>query len=160
MHHKFVIIDDRLVALGSFNWTSQAVTCNNESLVVTNDSQIVAPFSKEFDKLWHQMEPTKWEKKICLCGNKKRKKNYTAFDTMFFVCWEFDCFFRFFFQWIQTDGTIAECVGRGWIASVIQIERKKREPSTVKNIWNWHKRKNYIIFVDFLCKIMKWIFWG
>ena len=59
MHHKFVVIDDRLVAFGSFNWTSQAVTCNNESLVITNDSLIVAPFCKEFAKLWLQMEPKK-----------------------------------------------------------------------------------------------------
>jgi len=56
MHHKFVIVDNRLIAFGSFNWTSQAVACNNESLIITNDAHTVAPFCKEFEKLWLQME--------------------------------------------------------------------------------------------------------
>ena len=52
MHHKFVIVDEDRIAFGSFNWTSQAVTGNNESVVVTNDSWIVRPFVEEFHKLW------------------------------------------------------------------------------------------------------------
>jgi len=54
MHHKFVLIDDRMVAFGSFNWTSQAVTGNNESVLMTEDPTIVRPFIGEFQRIWVQ----------------------------------------------------------------------------------------------------------
>ena len=57
MHHKFFIIDDELICCGSFNWTSQAVTGNNESVIVTNDSWAVQPFVTEFKKLWLETKP-------------------------------------------------------------------------------------------------------
>ena len=57
MHHKFFIIDDQLVCSGSFNWTSQAVTGNNESVIVTSDPWTVEPFCAEFEKLWHETKP-------------------------------------------------------------------------------------------------------
>ena len=56
MHHKFVIIDEQILAFGSFNWTTQAVTGNFESVLVTNDQQTVKPFCREFQKLWDQMQ--------------------------------------------------------------------------------------------------------
>jgi cardiolipin hydrolase len=57
MHHKFFIIDDELLCSGSFNWTSQAVTGNNESVIITNDPWTVEPFCAEFQKLWQETKP-------------------------------------------------------------------------------------------------------
>lgn len=57
MHHKFVLIDDRIVAFGSFNWTIQAVTENNESILVTSDPATVRPFVSEFQRLWIEAQP-------------------------------------------------------------------------------------------------------
>nr|AWH61374.1 putative zucchini [Actinia equina] len=57
MHHKFVIIDNCLIANGSFNWTRQAVTGNRENVVITNEAQIVKAFSEEFEKLWIEYDP-------------------------------------------------------------------------------------------------------
>lgn len=57
MHHKFCIIDDEMVFCGSFNWTSQAITGNNESVIVTNDAWVVEPFRAEFKKLWEATNP-------------------------------------------------------------------------------------------------------
>ena len=57
MHNKFVVVDDKKVAFGSFNWTSQAVTGNNESVLMTNDPEIVEPFVEEFQRLWIASEP-------------------------------------------------------------------------------------------------------
>lgn len=54
MHHKFVIIDDQICLLGSFNWTNQAVRYNNESVIETNDPEIIAPLRVEFNNLWDQ----------------------------------------------------------------------------------------------------------
>lgn len=57
MHHKFMIIDDGLVCSGSFNWTIQAVTGNNESVIVSTDPRVVKPFCDEFQKLWIATTP-------------------------------------------------------------------------------------------------------
>lgn len=57
MHHKFCVIDDEIICTGSFNWTSQAVTGNNEFVMISNESWIVDPFRAEFKKLWEETKP-------------------------------------------------------------------------------------------------------
>lgn len=57
MHHKFVIIDKRSCFLGSFNWTNQAVRFNNESVIKTDDPNVVCPLIEEFDRLWEEFRP-------------------------------------------------------------------------------------------------------
>lgn len=52
MHHKFVIIDDRMLLTGSFNWTNKAVVSNYEAVFVTTAKDLVTPFKNEFSKLW------------------------------------------------------------------------------------------------------------
>jgi cardiolipin hydrolase len=52
MHHKFVLVDGRLLANGSFNWTRSATTANEENLVVTADPVLVQRFGERFEALW------------------------------------------------------------------------------------------------------------
>ncbi|XP_046994681.1 mitochondrial cardiolipin hydrolase isoform X1 [Schistocerca americana] len=52
MHHKFFIVDDELLATGSFNWTLQAISGNWDNVIVTSQTNIVQPFVSEFEKLW------------------------------------------------------------------------------------------------------------
>lgn len=59
MHHKFVVIDKKLLLSGSFNWTRQAVTGNSENLVINDHRQQVREFSEEFEKLWELYDPKK-----------------------------------------------------------------------------------------------------
>lgn len=59
MHHKFVIIDNTRLLNGSFNWTRQAVTGNQENLLVTSDSQLVCLYKERFAKLWRQYKTKK-----------------------------------------------------------------------------------------------------
>jgi len=51
MHHKFALIDDKILINGSFNWTRSATTSNEENIVVTRDEKLVASFKTQFDKL-------------------------------------------------------------------------------------------------------------
>ncbi|KAJ8318460.1 hypothetical protein KUTeg_003551 [Tegillarca granosa] len=57
MHHKFVVIDNEILINGSFNWTRQAITGNQENLVVMNDPEIVQQFQTEFENMWTEFDP-------------------------------------------------------------------------------------------------------
>jgi len=56
MHHKFVVVDDREVATGSFNWTRNSSN-NYENILTCGDSQVVLAYRQEFDRLWSMMDP-------------------------------------------------------------------------------------------------------
>ena len=52
MHHKFVVVDDKIVATGSYNWTASAERWNRENLLVVNSTSLARQYTKEFDKIW------------------------------------------------------------------------------------------------------------
>ena len=54
MHHKFAVVDRRVVTTGSFNWTRSANERNQENVVVTDDPRLVVQFQDEFDRLWSE----------------------------------------------------------------------------------------------------------
>lgn len=55
MHHKFALIDGRIVFTGSFNWTYTASKHNQENLLITTNNDIVKQYSEQFELLWEQM---------------------------------------------------------------------------------------------------------
>jgi len=57
MHHKFTIVDSKILINGSFNWTRQAITGNQENLLISNDKQFVKLYSEQFQKLWKLYKP-------------------------------------------------------------------------------------------------------
>ncbi|MDX2215037.1 MAG: phospholipase D-like domain-containing protein [Oculatellaceae cyanobacterium bins.114] len=52
LHHKFGVVDKRLVITGSHNWTAAANTSNDENLLVISDPTIAAHFQREFERLY------------------------------------------------------------------------------------------------------------
>ncbi len=54
MHNKFAIIDDEIVATGSFNWTASADTRNDENLVFIRNKKAAEAYKKKFDALWEK----------------------------------------------------------------------------------------------------------
>lgn len=57
MHHKFCLIDKENPELakllfGSLNFTTQALTKNFESFIITNNHNILDRFGEEFESLW------------------------------------------------------------------------------------------------------------
>ena len=62
MHHKFAVIDNRLLLAGSYNWTFSANNRNDENLMVIDDPEIIKIFQNQFVNLWtnkHNPERTK-----------------------------------------------------------------------------------------------------
>jgi len=55
MHHKFGIIDSRIVFTGSFNWTYTASNHNQENMLVTTNHDIVNQYVEQFKILWEEM---------------------------------------------------------------------------------------------------------
>ena len=56
MHHKFVIIDGKVLITGSFNWTVQAVKYNNENVIMIQDEELAEKYEKEFERLWNEFK--------------------------------------------------------------------------------------------------------
>jgi phosphatidylserine/phosphatidylglycerophosphate/cardiolipin synthase-like enzyme len=56
MHHKFALLDGVTLLNGSYNWTRSAATFNEENLIVTSDSALVASFANQFEAMWRQLD--------------------------------------------------------------------------------------------------------
>jgi len=52
MHDKFLVIDEAAVVTGSFNWTEQADTKNNENVVIFDSASGASMYFDEFLRLW------------------------------------------------------------------------------------------------------------
>ncbi|OXB68753.1 hypothetical protein ASZ78_002168 [Callipepla squamata] len=57
MHHKFAIVDKKLLITGSLNWTVEAIHNNRENVVVMEDAEYVRPFLDEFERIWEEYNP-------------------------------------------------------------------------------------------------------
>jgi phosphatidylserine/phosphatidylglycerophosphate/cardiolipin synthase-like enzyme len=51
MHHKFCIVDQQLVATGSYNYTTGALKMNDENLIIIKDEKTCASFLAEWERL-------------------------------------------------------------------------------------------------------------
>lgn len=54
MHHKVIIIDDRWVIAGSFNFSQNADKDNDENLLIVDDPTMAKQFTAEFDRVLAQ----------------------------------------------------------------------------------------------------------
>ncbi len=54
MHHKFFIIDERVVITGSFNPTWRANYQNRENLLIIQSPHLAAQYEEEFQRLWKE----------------------------------------------------------------------------------------------------------
>jgi phosphatidylserine/phosphatidylglycerophosphate/cardiolipin synthase-like enzyme len=56
MHHKLFILDEQIVVIGSYNFSSSAETRNDENTIILHDAQIAALFAPEFEKVYNQAQ--------------------------------------------------------------------------------------------------------
>jgi phosphatidylserine/phosphatidylglycerophosphate/cardiolipin synthase-like enzyme len=52
MHHKVIIVDDEVVVLGSFNFSENADTANDENLLIIYDRGIASLYRAEFRRIY------------------------------------------------------------------------------------------------------------
>jgi phosphatidylserine/phosphatidylglycerophosphate/cardiolipin synthase-like enzyme len=52
LHHKFGLVDDRIVVTGSQNWSLTANESNDENLLVIDNPTVAAHFQREFEQLY------------------------------------------------------------------------------------------------------------
>ena len=63
-HHKFCVIDSKLLINGSYNWTRQAAVSNQENIVVTNQPDLVRDFEAHFAAMWADKQTFSAELKV------------------------------------------------------------------------------------------------
>lgn len=54
MHHKFALLDRKLVLTGSYNWTAASEEKNHENLLVLRNPELVQAYRAEFAALWEK----------------------------------------------------------------------------------------------------------
>jgi competence ComEA-like helix-hairpin-helix protein len=52
LHHKFGVVDQKIVITGSHNWTDAANQGNDETLLVIHNPLVAAHYQQEFDRLY------------------------------------------------------------------------------------------------------------
>jgi len=52
MHHKVIIVDNRIVITGSLNFSSSADESNDENVVIVDNPQIASLYLQEFERVW------------------------------------------------------------------------------------------------------------
>jgi cardiolipin hydrolase len=55
MHHKFMVVDGRVLLTGSYNWTRSAAHFNHENVLATSEARIVAAFGAAFERIWREL---------------------------------------------------------------------------------------------------------
>ena len=54
LHHKVIIVDDKVVVLGSFNFRESANELNDENLLIIHDRDVAALYRDEFELMYQQ----------------------------------------------------------------------------------------------------------
>ncbi|MEO0394512.1 MAG: phospholipase D-like domain-containing protein [Cyanobacteria bacterium P01_A01_bin.137] len=52
LHHKFALLDDHTVIIGSHNWSKAANHTNDENLLIIENATVAQHFRQEFDRLY------------------------------------------------------------------------------------------------------------
>jgi phosphatidylserine/phosphatidylglycerophosphate/cardiolipin synthase-like enzyme len=54
MHHKFMVVDGRIVVTGSYNWSYGAEENNDENMIVVSNPDVARLYEAEFQRVWGQ----------------------------------------------------------------------------------------------------------
>ena len=54
LHHKLIIVDERIVMTGSLNYSTNAEESNDENVLIVDNPEIAALYIQEFERVWAQ----------------------------------------------------------------------------------------------------------
>ncbi|MDW8041299.1 MAG: phospholipase D family protein [Nitrososphaerota archaeon] len=57
MHHKFIVIDGRIVITGSYNFSGAAEDRNDENIIVIMGEGVASQYRSEFERVWRAATP-------------------------------------------------------------------------------------------------------
>jgi len=57
LHHKFMLIDGKILITGSYNFTNESEFRNHEAAIFTNNKVLISAFAAEFERLWNLCTP-------------------------------------------------------------------------------------------------------
>ncbi|HEY3474359.1 MAG TPA: phospholipase D-like domain-containing protein [Anaerolineales bacterium] len=52
LHHKFIVVDERIVITGSMNYSTNAETNNDENVIIIENADIARLYLQEFERVW------------------------------------------------------------------------------------------------------------
>jgi phosphatidylserine/phosphatidylglycerophosphate/cardiolipin synthase-like enzyme len=52
LHHKYIVVDDRIVVTGSMNYSTNAETSNDENVIIIENTEIARLYLQEFERVW------------------------------------------------------------------------------------------------------------
>jgi phosphatidylserine/phosphatidylglycerophosphate/cardiolipin synthase-like enzyme len=56
LHHKLIIVDERIVMTGSLNYSTNAEESNDENVIIVDNPEIAALYMQEFERVWAEGE--------------------------------------------------------------------------------------------------------
>ena len=65
LHHKVVIVDERIVMTGSLNYSTNAEESNDENVLIIDNPEIAALYMQEFERVWALASDPEPEKFPC-----------------------------------------------------------------------------------------------
>jgi phosphatidylserine/phosphatidylglycerophosphate/cardiolipin synthase-like enzyme len=54
LHHKYIVVDERIVMTGSLNYSTNAEESNDENVLIIDNPEIAALYIQEFERVWAQ----------------------------------------------------------------------------------------------------------
>ncbi|HXQ35339.1 MAG TPA: phospholipase D-like domain-containing protein, partial [Anaerolineales bacterium] len=53
LHHKVIVVDERIVITGSLNFSTNAEESNDENVIIIDNPEIARLYTQEFDRVWN-----------------------------------------------------------------------------------------------------------
>jgi phosphatidylserine/phosphatidylglycerophosphate/cardiolipin synthase-like enzyme len=65
LHHKVIVIDERIVVTGSMNYSTNAEENNDENVIIIDNAEIARLYLQEFDRVWNMASDPEVETISC-----------------------------------------------------------------------------------------------
>lgn len=65
LHHKVIVVDERIVITGSLNFSTNAEENNDENVIIIDNPDIARLYMQEFDRVWNLAEDPEVETIAC-----------------------------------------------------------------------------------------------